>query len=199
MGLQMSNSGNTKNDDYGQAWEELTTSLSTCLGDADDSLIQSEVPFYEGADAGGFSDVLVYSSHLDGKVYVTADCILSGAQIENVHGSYELMIVHRDTQEWGPGVIAQLAYYTLAEEVSPGETIDVSGVTPDGSSISALLFLHYADLTLPSVDAASLMLCIGITDAELDFLQSHDSVELVEKLKANSVFPYTDLHRDSVI
>lgn len=43
-----------------------------------------------------------------------------------------------------------------------------------------------------------LRLCLGITKKELQFKMNYGSKELLEQLKRQGVYPYTDLERDAV-
>src|SRR5947208_337975 len=80
-------------------------------------------------------------------------------------GNYELMICHRDQEDWGPNIISRLAYYTLETKIDPGETMDLGEAAPEGSTIAALLFFPYAKFTVRR-RKAGLLLCMGITKDE---------------------------------
>ncbi len=54
-----------------------------------------------------------------------------------------------------------------------------------------------ADLDLEIKSA--LMLCIGITEDELEFVFNHGDDRLVNNLKEKKVYPYTILDRESVL
>ena len=63
-------------------------------------------------------------------------------------------------------------------------------------TIVALLFLEYARFKVLERDAG-LLLCIGITQEELDVKTEQGSSVVDQKLKERGVYPYTDLNRQS--
>jgi hypothetical protein len=139
---------------------------------------------------------------LDGVVCVTSELIGCDDQVSNQLGNYELMICHRkddeDGQEWGSGIISRLAHYTCEAELNPGETMDIGPATPEGSTITAFLFFGYATFTVRE-RKAGLLLCMGITAAELKACRKGRRDALEKGLKAGGVYPFTDLFRKSIV
>jgi Suppressor of fused protein (SUFU) len=107
------------------------------------------------------------------------------------------MICHRAASDWGPNVISRLAPYTQQSYIGAGETMDIDDATPKDSRIKAFFFDTYASFTLFGHEN-ELRLCLGITKQELQFKMDHGPEKLLERLKRHSVYPYTDLERDSV-
>ena len=131
-------------------------------------------PFQFGADAGGVADIVYFKNHLDGVVSVTSDLIGQKDQVQNDLGNYELMICHRDDEDWGANIISRLAYYTLDAKLNPGETMDIAEAVPEGSTISAFLFFGYGKFKVRS-SKAGLLLCLGITADELEHCRAGEA------------------------
>ena len=133
---------------------------------------------------------------------MTSDLIGCEGQIPNAFGSYELMICTGEEIEWAPNIISRLAPYALEAELNPGETMDIRGAVPDGSSISSFLFLK-PDLAEASFRVGGLecgiLLCLGITADELAFCREKGPSSLEPILRIARVFPFTDLARKSVL
>jgi len=176
--------------------------MEKVLGKPDDLVGHATIPFQMGADIGGAADIVYFRNHLNGVVCATSELIGCDDQKQNRLGNYELIICHRnndqDGQRWGSNVVSRLAHYTCEAELNPGETMDIGSATPKGSTISAFLFFGYATFTVRERKAA-LLLCMGITDAELDACRHNKRQTVEAKLKAEGAYPFTDLFRKSVV
>ncbi|HHH75689.1 MAG TPA: hypothetical protein ENL03_01530 [Phycisphaerae bacterium] len=194
----------TEDDDFEALWNERLAILEGLYGKSDNMVGHANVPFYLGYDIGGAADIVYFSSHISGKLSVTAEligCELNGSepQKRNPLGSYELAIAHRSADEsWGPNIISRLAYYTLDTPMKPKETMDLGPLTPDGSTIDALLFFDYGRFIFRG-KKAGVLLCMGITEREKNACFAGKKAALIEALKTEGIFPYTDLTRKSVI
>lgn len=71
------------------------------------------------------------------------------------------------------------------------------GAVPEGSTICALQFARYGSFEVKDMKCR-LLLCIGITEDELELARSEGYSVLVGLLKERGVFPFTDLHRASI-
>jgi hypothetical protein len=187
-----------KNDEWTKWWDARLAALESILGRSDETVGHAPVPFELGADAGGAADILFFKNHLKGIVSVTAELIGQDEQIRNELGNYELMICHRDDEEWGPNLISRLAYYTLETRLDPGDTMDIGETVPEGSTIAGLLFFGYANFKVLRRNAG-LLLCVGITAEELEACQNGKRRQVEKKLKTEAVYPFTDLYRMSII
>jgi hypothetical protein len=76
--------------------------------------------------------------------------------------------------------------------------MNIERAVPAGSTVSAFLFLKYADLEVLE-QKGSILLCLGITKAELEICQLGRKDELIRDLKKRHVFPFTEWRRKSVI
>jgi hypothetical protein len=189
-------------DEWSEWWNARMGAMEKVLGKADEIVGHAMIPFQMGANVGGAADVAYFRNHLDGVVCATSELIGCDDQTRNRLGNYELMICHRkhdeEGQEWGSGIISRLAHYTCEAELNPGETMDIGPATPDGSSVTAFLFFGYATFTVRDRQAG-LLLCMGITGAELKGCRKGKREAVENALKAAGVYPFTDLFRKSVV
>lgn len=186
-------------DDHQYWWNARLRALERIYGKADKTVGHAPVPFSFGPDAGGAAaDVLYFRNHAPGVLTVTAELIGTDDQVRSSLGNYELAICHRSAETWGPNLISRLAYHTLETPLEPGETMDIGPIAPDGSGIAALLFESYGRFEIEG-RKAGVLLCIGITEEELKWCLRGKSAEIVQLLKARSIFPFTDFGRQSVV
>lgn len=187
-----------QDNDWKEWWDARVAAIETVLGQSEDTVGHALIPFQLGGDLGGAADIIYFRHHVPGRVSVTSELIGCEEQVPNDLGNYELMICHRDDEDWGPNMICRLAYYTLEAELKPGDTMDIGPATPEGSTIAALLFLEYGRFDVRG-KKAGLLLCIGLTADELAACRKGRRAEVEEALKKAGVYPYTDLHRQSVL
>lgn len=185
-------------DDHQYWWNARLRALERIYGKADKTVGHAPVPFSFGPDEGGAADVLYFRNHAPGVLTVTAELIGTDDQVRSSLGNYELAICHRSAETWGPNLISRLAYHTLETPLEPGETMDIGPIAPDGSGIAALLFESYGRFEIEG-RKAGVLLCIGITEEELKWCLRGKSAEIVQLLKARSIFPFTDFGRQSVV
>ena len=191
-------SDDTDNDEWNKWWDARVAAIEKVLGKVDDMVYHATVPFMFGPDAGGAADVIRFRQHLDGVVYVTSELIGCDSQLPSSMGNYELMICQREESNWGPSIISRLANYTLETAVEPGQTMSIDSAVPNDSTINAFLFDSFADFEVLDREAG-LLLCLGITRPELNFCHANGADQLLKKLKAANIYPFTDLNRKSLV
>jgi hypothetical protein len=179
-------------------WDARVAAIEGVLGNSEAVVGHAVIPFHLGADLGGAADVIYFRQHLPGIVAVTSELIGCDDQVPNQLGNYELMICQRDDVQWGAGIISQLANYTLQAELKPGDTMDIGPATPEGSTIAAFLFNEYARFEVRG-RRAGLLLCVGITEDELEACRKRRHADVEAALKSTGVYPFTDLFRKSVL
>jgi hypothetical protein len=183
-----------RDDDWKQTWDAREAALKSVLGEADGMVLHAMIPFY----LGGQADVICFRKHVPGRVAATCELLGEEGQIKNDLGTYELMIAHRDDNDWGPNIISRLARYTCDAQLDPGHTMEIRPEVPEGSTIAGFLFCDYARFSYGGQDAG-LLLCLGITADELEHCIAGRRDEVLAALKAAGVFPYTDLFRESTM
>ena len=174
---------------------EVQEKISEYLGPQSDNVLHSVALFDMGPDAGGGADVYVYEQKIKGVTYITGD-LIGKKQKKSDAGNYELMICHKKENEWGSQLISQLSYYTLEASIVSGETMDIGPFTKDDTT--AIIFDRYCDFKVNG-NQYGLMLLIGINSDELEWAKEYGGEKLIEKLKANGVYPYTEFKRKSVL
>jgi hypothetical protein len=194
----MAKSKSIHEDEWGEWWDARVAAIETVLGPCHDVVGHAVIPFDIGSDNGGGADIIYFKRHINGIVSVTSELIGRDDQVENELGNYELMICHRDEEDWGADIISRLAYYTLEARISPGETMDIASCAPEGATTAALLFFNYGTFKVRK-RKAGLLLCVGITEDELNLCRAGKRGNVEKALKAAKVYPFTDLYRDSVI
>lgn len=179
-------------------WDARVAAIEGVLDKSEDVVGHAVIPFHLGGEIGGAADIIYFRRHIPGRVSVTSELIGCEDQVPNDLGNYELMICHRDDEEWGPKIICKLAYYTLEAKLKPGDTMDIGPAAPKGSTIAALLFIDYAQFKVRGKNAG-LLLCIGVTADELEACRKGRRTDVEKALKKAGVYPYTDLYRKSVL
>jgi hypothetical protein len=188
-----------KPDDWSGLWDARKHALQELLGPTTDRVFHAVTPL----ELGGQADVVEFPDFVSGATYVTCD--LTGpqsSQLPSSLGQYELMICTRSGERWAPNLISRLAPYTFEAVLEPSETMDIGSALPKGSSIAALLFTE-PPLARNEFQVlghrCGLLLCLGITAAELQASLEGRGASLLEALKREGVFPFTDLQRASVL
>jgi len=184
-------------------WDARVAAIESVLGESEELQGHAIIPFFMGADIGGAADILYFRNHLLGVISVTCELIGgdesgAGVQVQNEIGEYELMVCERENPEWGGSVISRLAYYTLKAQLNPGETMSIGSTVPQGSTIAGFLFVDYARFVVMGRNAG-LLLCLGITEDELQLCRDGNRTQVEAALKVGRVYPYTDLYRNSVL
>jgi hypothetical protein len=184
------------NDDWQVWWDARIDAMRPILGEPEPGVLHAPIPFY----LGGTADVIMFRHHVDGIVYVTNDLIGDDQQVQNEDGWFELMLCLRNEDDWpqAPGILSNFARYTTEARLGRYDTMDFGPAFPEGATLSAMYFVPYANLTVRGL-RASLLLCLGITDAELRAAQDGQVDDLVGLLKKEGVFPFTDPFRKSVV
>lgn len=178
-------------------WDARVAAMEGVLGKCDGTVWHTPAPLHRS----GFADVIRFRGHVQGIAYVTCDLIGNDKQLPNRWGHYELMMCTREDCEWAPSILSRLAQYTHEATLQPGDTMDLGAAHPHDSTISALLFSRPdppADSFTVLGTPANLIHCIGITAAEFTACKSFGSGVLLRMLKENSIYPFTDLMRESV-
>jgi hypothetical protein len=187
-----------EDNEWHEWWDARVAAIEGVLGKSEDIVGHALIPFNFGGEMGGAADIIYFRHHVPGRVSVTCELIGCEDQVPNDLGNYELMICHRDDEEWGPNLICKLAYYTLEAELKPGDTMEIGPAAPEGSTIAGLLFFDSGRFKVRG-KKAGLLLCIGITALELAACRKGRRAKVEQALKKAGVYPYTDLYRQSVL
>ncbi|MCA8914709.1 MAG: suppressor of fused domain protein [Planctomycetes bacterium] len=182
-----------------QLWNARLAGLEGLFGKSDPDVQHAVVPFELGYEAGGGPDYVTFSNHKGGVLFVSAELTGESSQLPSAAmGQYELAMLHRGEEDWHSRIQRGLAYYSLKTVIEPGHTMDLGPLAPGGSEISALLFVDYGRFKLNDKSAGVLLL-VGITQHELAMKDYSGAEVLVDTLKEQGVFPFTDWWRQSTV
>lgn len=179
--------------------------LEAILGPADATRsLAPRVPFQFGGDAA----VLCFSQHLaGGAVFVTADLTGFPGVVDQAKAwlnGYELAMCQPQDEIDNPlsaaWLLSRFARFTLDESYAPGHTTDVRSA--DGPPIDGLVFttLNGEGRSFSLAGRIyGVLLAVGIKADELEFAQREGADELLSRLAARGVLPWTRVNRDSVL
>ena len=128
--------------------------------------------------------------------YVTWDLLGNENQKRGSIGRYELMAISNDG-DWCIDVLTKIGRQGLQEVFEPGDTLDIGPWVAPDSLIQGVVFEEALGIELCR-EHCGLLLCIGITKAELEFAIKHGGTALIECLKRTDLHPRTILRRDSI-
>lgn len=185
----------TGDDDWEERWDARLEGMKGAFGASAGSVLHAAIPFEIGQDLGGSPNFMMFPEFTDGTLYVTAD-LIGSEQKPNSVGQYELAIAHREDEDWGVDLIAQLAYYTLENPIDDGETMDIGPAVPEGSPIEAFLFRRIAVFTVLG-EPVNVIACVGITGPELKFCHQQGADALINKLGRHALV--TEANRASAV
>ena len=182
--------------DYRKLYRAFVPVLEHELGTKDESVIHAIIGF----EFGGPPDLLRFQNPpgIRGTFYVTSDLLFFSRQPKNSLGRYEVAICLPEENDWAQRVLFKLSQATVEEVFDVGHTADITAWVSAACPIKGLLFTKLISFEFEG-QPFGVLLCVGITRAELDFAIAHGSEELLTRLKTAGVFPITDTERCSVI
>ncbi len=205
-------------------YELKEEALEKILGPVDDIVGHALIPF----QVGGAVDMYYFSNHLPGTVFATMELINpdgTGPK-PNRRGTYELITCTKlkntlslkeiskerkkgiEENEVTPfekmeckmkGIMTQIGFYSFDTVIQPGVTAELPW---DDGETNYLIFDEYSTRENPFVingNQHGLLLIMEIFPSELEYAKENSSSALFEKLKANGVYPYSDMDRQPVI
>lgn len=125
---------------------------------------------------------------------------------------FELVLHTPEKATWAIQVLHWLMAVNImaASGILKGETVSAGGRIPlhtgidpanPSSAIKNLLILEADHLvpqfTLPS-GTVDLLLCLGVTDSEMELAESMDYEQMLELLKKKNIYPVTDANRSAI-
>lgn len=103
-----------------------------------------------------------------------------------------------DKEQWAPKLISQLAAYKLDTPLQPWDMMTIAQVLPEGANLCDALFVPYADFEVRD-RKCGLLLCLGLTNEELQSCQTVDCEPIIDKLNEAGEYPFTTPQRESAI
>jgi hypothetical protein len=181
-------------DDRDELLEEQLSEYHALFGPSDGMVLHALIPLF----LGGQADVLTFPSFPGGIAYVTEDLVEFSDDHSESHRAQQIALCVREPSTILANALSSLGKYFYENLVNEGDTIGLGDDQPHDVSIRALIVWTYAHMTLRGRQIPIRMLT-GITQDELDYRWTHGPHALIDKLRQARVYPFTDLHRRSVL
>ena len=211
-------------EEFNAHYELKKEALEKIFGPMDDVVGHALIPF----QVGGAVDMYYFSKHLPGTVFATMELINpdgTGPK-PNRRGTYELITCTKmkntmdlkeayeerrkrsEENKLTPfekmecrmkGIMTRIGFYSFDAVLQPGETAELPR---DDGETNNLIFDEYNTRENPFVingNQHGLLLIMEIFPSELEYAKENGPSALFEKLKANGVYPYSDMDRQPVI
>jgi hypothetical protein len=182
--------------DNDKLYESFVRACERKLGPKDEAATHAIIGF----EFGGPPDVLSFPNPVgvNGVFQVTSDLLFFKHQPKNSLGNYEVAICTPKKSDWAHGILTRMAHGTVADVFDDGHTADITDWVDRKCVMKGLTFTK---LTRFKAQGGSygVLLCTGVTRAELDYALEYGSAKLLKKLKEQGVFPVTDQRRRSVV
>lgn len=176
-------------------YETTVAALEKVFGPTDDGIFHATTPL----GFGGGADVKAYRMPAGGVAYATAGLIESEDQPPNAMGRYELAVCRpQGDQTWPVSMVSCIAGYAMRTPLEPWDTMPVPADLPEGATLTDLLFVPYAVFEVDG-RPCGVILCLGLTEAELRYCQTVDCKPVIERLTAAGEYPFTNPTRESVV
>lgn len=198
--------------DYEIDYDLKTEGLEHVLGKMHNLVGHAIIPF----EIGGNVDMYYFTNHIKGTGFATMELLDSHGDgpMKNRLGTYELVAFTKYEFNSSSGdqtpfnkmernvcnFLTSIGFYSSEAALNPLDTIEVPGdeneentclvfdvYEPEGRKFNVGERMHH------------LLLCIQIFRSELDFARKNGSQTLIDLLKENDVYPYSDLDRAPLV
>jgi hypothetical protein len=152
-----------------------------------------------GFDCGGplnFSTI-GYTQKLEFATYVSCELAVRAEQIPSSHGRFEFLC-HSNDENWVSVVLTSIGSSSLEASFDHLHTIDVSGILPEGASLTGAVIERFSTTVVDS-EEYSILRVHGVTLQELEFARKEGGDRLLDHLKSKGVYPLTDTKRSTTI
>jgi hypothetical protein len=182
--------------DYRKLYDVFVSALEARLGLKDPAVRHAIIGF----EFGGPPDILFFRQTPMGKgtCYVTSDLLFFDRQPKNSLGHYELAIWLPKEDKWAETVLYKLAQATLNEVFDERDTVDITAWVEATSPIQGLLLTKLVSFEFDRQNFG-VLLCVGVTRAELDYALENGSEKLLKILEDSGAFPFSDTQRPSLL
>ncbi|MBK8913414.1 MAG: suppressor of fused domain protein [Phycisphaerales bacterium] len=187
--------------DYMEGFRAVQAQLEARLGPSNGRVCASPIPLYLDLQRGR-AESLCFEKYIPGFAFCTCALSLHDQQPTGAHGNYELMMCAHEPLSFAPECIGAIGAYSLTAVIDPGHTIDLGPNQPPHSNMRGLL-AWTPELKEPVFQLygrpRTIVLLIGVTEAEMNACREYGPEGVVLKLKARGEFPYTTLERRSLV
>jgi len=198
-------------DQWDKSYAEKQEGLERVLGKMHDMVGHAIIPF----DVGGSLDIYYFTNGIPGTGFATMELIKPDGtgSIPNRMGTYELVtftkLPYDSSSQETPFntiqgrlnmIMTNTAMYSFDAKLEPNETAEVPG--DEGQPNYCLIFDSYEpngqQFTIGD-EKHGLLLIIEVFKDEMEYAMENGGAKLIAKLKAKGHYPYSDLHRESVL
>ncbi|MEK7866711.1 MAG: suppressor of fused domain protein [Planctomycetota bacterium] len=185
--------------------------LASKLGTEHDTVMHAIVPF----EVGGPLDLYYYPQAVPGTAIATKElCEMPRRGPKSrAFDCYELVMftraalsledAHNESTLFGRAhstmsrILYAIARYAQQAMLNPGETCEFPS-DMEGIGGKCLVFDSYASMRDDDAGRFGLLLLLEVHRSEMEFARREGSQELIERLQAKGLYPYSDLHRPPV-
>lgn len=198
-------------EEWNKAHDEKEKGLEKVLGKMHNMVGHAIIPF----EVGGTLDMYYFPNGISGTGFATMELIQpdGSGPIPNSMGTYELVSFTKSAYDSSENetpfnliqsrlntILTNIAHYSFQAKIEPTETAELPA--EEGQPNYCILFDNYRpndqDFTIGGRQHG-LLLVMEIFRDEMDFAMENGGEKLIEKLKANGHYPYSDLNRESVV
>jgi hypothetical protein len=193
-------------------YERKSAFMEQALGKEHGIVMHAIIPY----PVGGGLDLYYYPNGLPGTAIATKELseMPNEGSTNDVYRSYELVMFtkHRldldaamdEATEFGKAhaainaILNCVAPYSAEARLNPKETCEFP---EDMEQIGGkcLIFDGYACHSDDVADNFGLLAAIEIFRSEMEYAREHGGAELIERLKSQGVYPYSDMDREPVV
>jgi hypothetical protein len=197
---------------YEQDYRLKTEALENVLGKMADVVGHAIVPF----SVGGAVDMYYFPNHIEGTGFATMELLEpdGSGPLPNRDGTYELLAFtkypYQNIENEGTpfntiereicGIFTQMGFYSRQAVLNVNDTCEIPG--KEGEENTCLLFVDYKPEGKEfhiGERKHHLLLCIRVYKCELEYAQELGTEALIELMKEEGIYPYSDLDREPII
>jgi hypothetical protein len=189
--------------DEDRYYEMKQAALEKILGKMYDKVGHAIIPF----DVGGSVD-MYYFPQENGTAMLTMELLRLEGDLpkETRMGTYELLAFTKnqiDSESFSKierrmcGIFTVLGNYGQEEILNPNDTCEI----PDDNGNMCLVLVEYPTSGKFNFDKKrhGLLLVIEVFESEMNYAMKYGTKKLIDKLKAEKFYPYSDLDRKNVV
>ncbi len=180
---------------YRKFYSQLFVPVEALLGPIDRDTLVAIVGF----DAGGPLNFRTIG-RAGGKpciTYLSCELAVREEQQPSEFGRYELLATC-DDMLWVRAIVSDIGRMSLETKFGDGHTLDIGPWVPADAPIQGVLF-EEASRCFIGDEPFGVLRVIGVSRSEMEYAQQHGASALLDRLKAEGIYPCTIINRASVV
>jgi len=175
-------------------YAQLLAPVEAAYGPLDSTQLTPPVTFDEG---GAVNLATVGRDRRSNFVtYVTCELACYTNQRPSPVGPFEILLTTND-QGWAQAVLTALGRLSFDDELDQGHSVNVGRIVGPNVSLQGVIFERFSTTKI-GPRHYSIMRCIGITRAEMQWCLNFSPGALVKRYKQAGLYPNSDVRRASV-